>query len=391
MKVLVTGGCGYVGNRLILQLLRQNKVEKVHVLDVRQPDQSKIPDNLKTQYKEKVTVFVGDICDKRTVQECCNGMNAVFHIASFGMSGREMMQREKTRRINVEGTQNLIDACIEMSVSSLIYTSTYNVVFGGQPLPNQDESTPYFPLDKHPDEYSRTKAIAEQLVLNSNGKTLKNGKTLSTCALRPAAIYGEGEERHLPRIISLLRRGLVSFTIGSPENKVDFVYVENLVHAHILALETLTSKSVTSPAAGKPYFISDQQPINNFLFFKPLWEAMGYSYPKISIPTGVMYYIAFIIEMIHRFATSLGVHFQPLMIRAEVFKVGVTHYFNPAKPQKELGYYPIVDMKEGQRRMITQWVEDEKRWRQQNPPSSFGMLWIILLFVFVLIAWYYNT
>ena len=50
-----------------------------------------------------------------------------------------MMQREKTRRINVDGTQNLIDACVEMSVSALIYTSTYNVVFGGQPLPNKGE------------------------------------------------------------------------------------------------------------------------------------------------------------------------------------------------------------------------------------------------------------
>jgi nucleoside-diphosphate-sugar epimerase len=65
---------------------------------------------------------------------------------------------------------------------------------------SSDESTPYFPLEQHTDEYSRTKAMAEQMVLNANNTKLKNNSTFHTCAIRPAAIYGEGEERHFPRL-----------------------------------------------------------------------------------------------------------------------------------------------------------------------------------------------
>ena len=96
-----------------------------------------------------------------------------------------------------------------------------------------------------------------------------------------------------------------------------------------------------------------------------------------------------VVEMIHRLCTSVGIHFQPMMIRAEVFKVGVSHYFNPARPQKELGYYPIVDMKVGVQRMIDQWVEDEKQWRKEHSRRNFSFVWIVLVMC-VAITWYFN-
>ena len=54
---------------------------------------------------------------------------------------------------------------------------------------------------QHPDNYSRTKSIAEQEVLHQNGCKVSGGKTLKTCALRLAGVYGPGEQRHLPRIV----------------------------------------------------------------------------------------------------------------------------------------------------------------------------------------------
>ena len=56
-------------------------------------------------------------------------------------------------------------------------------------------------FSKHPDWYSRTKSIAEQMVLKSNGKELQNGRKLKTCALRLAGVYGPAEQRHMPRIV----------------------------------------------------------------------------------------------------------------------------------------------------------------------------------------------
>lgn len=89
----------------------------------------------------------------------------------------------------------------------------------------------------------------------------KSGKCLYTCAVRPAAIYGPGEERHLPRIIKLAKLGLVPFKIGAANVKTDWVYVDNLVLALLLAsmglLDDIPGREGQPVAAGQPYFISD--------------------------------------------------------------------------------------------------------------------------------------
>lgn len=88
-----------------------------------------------------------------------------------------------------------------------------------------------------------------------------NRKCLYTCAVRPAAIYGPGEERHLPRIVSLAKLGLVPFKIGEPSVKTDWIYVDNLVLALILAsmglLDDIPGQKGRPIASGQPYFVSD--------------------------------------------------------------------------------------------------------------------------------------
>lgn len=89
----------------------------------------------------------------------------------------------------------------------------------------------------------------------------KNGKCLYTCAVRPAAIYGPGEERHLPRIVTLAKLGLLPFKVGDPSVKSDWVYVDNLVLALLSAsmglLDDIPGREGCSVAAGQAYFISD--------------------------------------------------------------------------------------------------------------------------------------
>ena len=82
------------------------------------------------------------------------------------MSGREQLApfHDMIEDVNVNGTRQIIEACCANKVKGLVYTSTYNVVFGGQVIINGDESLPYFPLHRHVDYYSQTKAIAEKMV-----------------------------------------------------------------------------------------------------------------------------------------------------------------------------------------------------------------------------------
>lgn len=161
----------------------------------------------------------------------------------------------------LQGTENLLKACLAAGVCRLVYTSTYNVVYGGQEIINGDESIPYWPVQSHADEYSRSKALAEMAVLAANGTPLSdavqqansktqgaqkasqqqvaaNGKqpqpdVFRTCAVRPAAIYGPGEQRIVPRIVELTQQGKFKFVFGRADSLVDWTHVDNLVQAQV--------------------------------------------------------------------------------------------------------------------------------------------------------------
>ncbi|XP_006011120.1 short-chain dehydrogenase/reductase family 42E member 1 isoform X2 [Latimeria chalumnae] len=372
--VLITGGGGYFGRRLGCAL--HGKGVKVILFDVRNPIQS-VP--------EGVQFVQGDVRNYSEVVKAVDNVDCVFHIASYGMSGREQLNRKLIDEVNVKGTNNVLRACLRNGVPRLVYTSTYNVVFGGQVIKNGDESLPYLPLHLHPDHYSRTKSVAEVAVLKSNEANFENGLgVLRTCALRPAGIYGPGEQRHLPRIVSYIENGVFKFVYGEPNSLVEFVHVDNLVSAHILASEALKAKK-RHVAAGQPYFISDGKPVNNFEFFRPLVEGLGYKFPKICLPLSLVFIFAFLTELIH-FLVGRIYDFQPLLTHTEVYKTGVTHYFSMEKARKELGYEPQKFNFEE----VVQWFKDQGHGKKLEMYSIKHLLQNIIFVVLlaaVIMSW----
>lgn len=117
--------------------------------------------------------MLGDIARKPDVEKSLRGADCVFHLASYGMSGKEMLQFGRVDEVNINGTCHVLDVCADTGVGRLIYVSTYNVVYGGKEIVNGNERLPYFPIDDHVDPYARSKTIAEQLVLKNNGHPLK--------------------------------------------------------------------------------------------------------------------------------------------------------------------------------------------------------------------------
>ncbi|PWA91348.1 NAD(P)-binding Rossmann-fold superfamily protein [Artemisia annua] len=269
---VVTGGLGFVGSSLCLELVRRG-ARLVRAFDCR--SNSPFEQNLLLN-NNKVHLLKGDIINRKDVDKALRGVDCVFHLASFGMSGKEMLQYGRVDDVNIIGTCHVLEACHQNGVKRLVYASTSNVVFAGNEIVNGNEKLPYVPLDNHVDPYSRSKSIAEQLVLKSNGRPLKdnNGECLYTCAVHPAAIYGPGEERHLPWIINLAKLGLLPFKIGEPSVKSDWVYIDNLVLALILAsmglLDDIPGRGKQPVAAGQPYFISDGLPVARSLDYRPL-------------------------------------------------------------------------------------------------------------------------
>jgi len=109
--------------------------------------------------------MAGDVSQKKkSVEKALHGLDCVFHLASYGMSGKEMLQSGCVDQININGNCNILDVCHEVGIRRLVYVSTYNVVFGGKEIVNGNESLPYFPLDEHVDPYCPSKSVAEQLV-----------------------------------------------------------------------------------------------------------------------------------------------------------------------------------------------------------------------------------
>ncbi|KAI8926572.1 3-beta hydroxysteroid dehydrogenase/isomerase family-domain-containing protein [Entophlyctis helioformis] len=341
--------------RLGLAVVRDMDMQ-VRLLDIRFPVQ--LPAAVqKAVDKGSIVCQKMDLLDNDSLAELMSGASVVFHAASFGMSGAEMMDSARTKAVNIGGTRSLVDACLKAGVPYIVYTSSSNVVFGGQTIVDGDETMPHFPPHLHRDEYSRTKSIAEEIVLSANGSALLDGAKeagtdgrLWTCAIRSAAIYGDGEERHFPRTIQNIKDGYARIRIGPPTSMQDWVYVDNLADGHVLAAKSLMDTTERA-AAGEAYFISDNDPINTIDFMEPLFTACGQQVPTFHLSVAVMLWIAFLIEYLHPYLSHF-VPSMPLLTRTEVLKVGVTHFFSIAKAQRDLGYHPRVHRTEGMRRTM---------------------------------------
>uniref|UniRef100_S4RRP3 Short chain dehydrogenase/reductase family 42E, member 2 n=1 Tax=Petromyzon marinus TaxID=7757 RepID=S4RRP3_PETMA len=326
---LVTGGTGYFGWRLGAAL--SGRGFRVRLLDVQSP-----PEPLPAG----ASFVRADVRDYEAVAKACSGVACVFHTASCGMSGSEQLNKVEVESVNVLGTQVVIAACVACGVPSVVYTSTVNVVFHGEPIHQGDEQARYVPLNKFVDHYSRTKTIADQMVLLAHGTPLEaGGGLLRTCVLRPPGIYGPGEPRHIPRVATNIRRRLFSFRFGSPDVRINWVHVENLAEAHVLAACALAANKGHTAEGGQAYFINDGEEVNVFQWLQPLFEKLGHSMPRTCVPVHLVYAAALAMEWVHLLLRPL-VDLPPLLTRSEVRNVGVTHTFCISKARRQLGYRP---------------------------------------------------
>jgi nucleoside-diphosphate-sugar epimerase len=309
-KLGIIGGGGFLGYHIGVDLYQKGHI--VTLIDISEPGTDFLEGNVpisSTISEDSNTMFFikANIASKSELENALKmaQAEAVIHCASYGMSGKEQMPSawDKTEEINIGGTVNVIKACCALGITSLVYTSSYNVVFGGQEIIDGDESLPYFPLHRHVDHYSRTKSVAEQLVLMADEKSGRNGKTLRTCSLRLAGLIGLKEKRHLPRIVDSLP-AFSKFKFKYGEGLAQFVSIENAVQAHVKALAGIISKPEV--IGGQAYFISDGEPINNFEYFRPLMEKLGYSYPTLELPVWLVFLAAYFMQIVFMLSVKIN-------------------------------------------------------------------------------------
>ncbi len=326
---LVTGGArGFLGQKLVETLVAQGYL--VRSFDI-------LP-SLNSQSHACADYYQGDLRNYEDVLRACTGVDVVFHAASLivpsGVLGKK--KRIEVYDVNVRGTENIIQACVQSGVKKLIYTSSNNVVLD-RPIAGGDETLPY--ATTFIDHYTESKVLAEKAVLAANGQS-----ALLTCALRPGGIYGPGDTMFLPKVLQACKRGFPVWCIGDGSALADHVYVDDLVAAHLLAADRLTSGSLT---CGQAYFISDGCPTNYFTFMQPVLKEFGYAPSARSLPYSVAYAAGYVCEWLDYLKNP-----SRLLSRIGVLKLGAHNYFSIEKARKELGYMPKITQEEGLKRSI---------------------------------------
>lgn len=359
---VVTGGRGFAARHLVEMLIRYEmfcvKVADLHPSISLEPyeEEGTLGKALKSGHARYVSV---DLRDKAQVLTAFRGAEVVFHMAAPNSS---INNYKLQHSVNVEGTKNVIHACVELQIKRLIYTSSPSVVFDGvHGIINGDESLSY-PV-KHNDSYSATKAEGEALVLKANGE---NG--LLTCCIRPSSIFGPGDRLLVPSLVDAARAGKSKFIIGDGNNMYDFTYVENVAHAHICAERALASKGeVAEKASGQAYFITNMEPIKFWEFMSLILEGLGYERPRIKIPAVLMMPIALLVEFMYKLFASYGMKV-PQLTPSRIRLLSCNRTFNCSKAKDRLGYTPIVSLQEG----IERTIESYSHLRAEHQPKRDG-------------------
>jgi len=326
MKVLVTGGGGFLGGAIIDQLLARG-------IEVRSISRGKYP----ALEAKGVECIQADLSDADAVTVATLGCDAVIHTAAkAGVWG----DYQDYFDANVTGTRNVILACKAHAVPRLVYTSTPSVTFAGEDEDGVDESMPY--AENFLCHYAATKAQAERDVLAANGGTL------STVALRPHLIWGPGDHHLVPRVIARAKAGKLKL-VGNGKNRVDATYIDNAVDAHLCALDVLGPEAA---CAGKAYYISNDEPVAMGELLNLILKAGGLPPVTRSVPPGLAYLVGAGMEKVYGL---LGKQEEPIMTRFVARQLATAHWFDISGAKRDLGYHPAVTMDEGMRR-LAEWL-----------------------------------
>jgi len=324
---VVTGAAGFLGGHIVKMLVDRGEYREIRAVDIKKP---------KFQFpnaRVSVKCFQGNICELNELRPALQGADCVFHAAAI--IDTSLHRHPLIDAVNIRGTENIINLCNELGISRLIYTSTYDVVFDFQPKINADESTPYA---KPPfaNDYVRTKTIAEQMVLEANGRG-----GLLTCAIRPGVLYGPEEKNALYRVVTTLRQGRLPFKLGP--RVAD-------------ARTDLTFDGSASPVAGNAYFCTEGNALSYWEFFDPYVKAKGLRLPERSMPYFVMRFIVFVIYVLHFVLKPFTRRFEPELNAFILFFITDIYTFSYAKATRDMGYKPLYSPDEA-RRLTIVWLQ----------------------------------
>jgi nucleoside-diphosphate-sugar epimerase len=328
MRILVTGGSGFLASHLIPAL--QERGHAVRALALPSSDTSLLE-------QAAVEIQTGDVRLPETLAPAMREVDAVFHLAAAIGVRRPLRDYHA---VNVTGTENVCRAALAAGVGRLVHVSSTSVYKQGLRVP-VDETSPLAPPD---DPYAVTKAAGDSLV-----QRLIAEEHLPAAIVRTSTIFGPGDHLNFGRIAGRLLAG-TGIVIGSGRNRVPFAYVDDVVQGLLLALEQ-------EAAAGEIYNITDDRCPTQLELLREIADQLGVGVPHVHVPYGLLYSAGFLAE---RLAQATGSE-RAVVTRFGVMLYGADNRFAIDKARAELGYEPRVSLREG--------VSVAAEWYRERTPT----------------------
>ena len=330
MKILITGASGFIGSFIVEEALNRGFETWAAV---------RRSSSLDFLHDERIHLIELNLSSKEQLVEQLQGKAFDYVVHAAGVT--KCLNKADFRRINTEGTKNLVEALLEvkMPLKRLVYLSSLSV-FGAI-----KEKMPYEEIreDDTPQpntEYGRSKLAAEQYLASLDSR-------LPYVILRPTGVYGPREKDYFMMAKSIKQH--IDFAVGFQRQDITFVYVTDVVQAVFLALE--------NGKTGRKYFLSDGEVYQSTTFSDLIHKELGSPWwLRITAPTWVLRILTFFGEYAGRISGKVTVLNKDKynILKQRNWRCDIT----PAR--EELGYEPKVKLKEGVRTTIA-WYK-ENRW-----------------------------
>ncbi|MFO0841917.1 MAG: NAD-dependent epimerase/dehydratase family protein [Gemmataceae bacterium] len=254
-----------------------------------------------------------------------DGVEVVYHAAAkVGDWG----PAEEYRAVNVEGLRGLLEACRGRRLRRFVHFSSLGV-YAARHHSGTDESEPL--PERHIDGYTQSKVEAELLALEYH-----RTHGVPVVILRPGFIYGPGDRTLLPKLVQNLRAGIV-WWLGSGEQALNCIFIDNLVEAALLAADK-------DGVEGRVYNLTDGERVSKRQFINGVADGLGIKRPWLRSPLWLARVTAWWMEPLAR---ALRFREPPRLTQARLKFLGLNLDFSTERARRELGYSPATTFERG--------------------------------------------
>ena len=244
-KILITGGAGMIGSATVDLLLRDHPRTRIVILDnLSRGTTANIESALK---HPRVRFVLGDISDAATVASACRNVDAVIHLAAQRITACAADPR-RAMEVMCDGSFNVVDAARQAGVRKIVAASSASIYGLADVFPTPEDHHPY----NNQTWYGASKVMLEGLLRSYHAMY-----GLPYVALRYFNVYGPRMDTHgkytevLVRWIDRIAQGQPPLILGDGHQTMDFVYIDDVAKANVLALQSDCDDDVINVASGR--------------------------------------------------------------------------------------------------------------------------------------------